>query len=225
MHIFITGANRGIGLSLTRQYAERGASVYATARQPEKATDLNAVGGNVHVLPLDITDEGQIVAAADQVRQHTDHLDLLINNAGVMKRDGDLDQMTIDESLHIMHVNAIAPTFVARAFADLLGKGSRLVNITSQLGSLTRKQDKGRLDYCASKAALNMYTRGLAATFRPKEVITVMVHPGWVQTDMGGQSAAITPDQSAKGIIEVIDGLQPADNGGFFRWDGTIHPW
>jgi NAD(P)-dependent dehydrogenase (short-subunit alcohol dehydrogenase family) len=126
-----------------------------------------------------------------------------------------------------MRVNAIGPLMMSKAFAPLLRNGDnrRLVNITSQLGSLWRKESGGQYDYCASKAALNMYTRTLAADLKSDNITTVMVHPGWVQTDMGGESADLTPQESAQAVINLIDGLTPEMNGGFYRQDGTEHPW
>ncbi|MEL7233812.1 MAG: SDR family NAD(P)-dependent oxidoreductase, partial [Chloroflexota bacterium] len=135
--------------------------------------------------------------------------------------------LSFEESLYTLRVNAVAPVMVARAFVPLLRNGDnrRLVSITSQLGSLERKQSGGLYDYCASKAALNMYTRTLAADLKSDGITTVMIHPGWVQTDMGGRSADLTPEESAAAVVNVIDGLTPEMNGGFYRQDGSQHPW
>ncbi|MEM6285387.1 MAG: SDR family NAD(P)-dependent oxidoreductase, partial [Chloroflexota bacterium] len=121
----------------------------------------------------------------------------------------------------------IAPVMVARAFVPLLRNGGnrRLISITSQLGSLWRKESGGLYDYCASKAALNMYTRTLAADLKSDGITTVLIHPGWVQTDMGGGRADLTPEESASAVIDVIDSLTPEMNGGFYRHDGSEHPW
>jgi NAD(P)-dependent dehydrogenase (short-subunit alcohol dehydrogenase family) len=116
---------------------------------------------------------------------------------------------------------------VTRAFVDFLkhGKNARLVNISSALGSLTLRQSTGYYGYNASKAALNMFTRMLAVELSPFGIVTVTVHPGWVQTDMGGRGAPLTPQESVQGLIKLIDGLTASHNGLYYRWDGEALPW
>jgi len=227
MKVLITGANRGIGLEMTRILAARGDTVFATARNPRRATELNAIEGDVFVIQLDVTDLNQIQVAFDDVHIETDSLDVIINNAAILNRDNRLETLSFEESLYTMRVNAVGPVIVARTFLPLLRNGGnrRLANITSQLGSLWRKESGGMYDYCASKAALNMYTRTLAADLKSDGITTVMIHPGWVQTDMGGKNADLTPVESAEAIIELVDNLTPEMNGKFYRQDGTEHPW
>lgn len=230
-HILITGANRGLGLELTRQTLDRGDHVFATCRHPEEAHALRALN-DVHaaqlsILSLDVTDEASIIAAEEMVRTQTDHLDILINNAGVNPRGerlGDLDAETL---LHTFHVNSVGPMMVAQRFLDLLraGERSKIVNISSQMGSLIQKKSGGSYSYCTSKAALNMLTRALAFDLRSEGIIVVAMHPGWVRTDMGGSHAPLSPAESVSGMLRVIDKLKPTDTGRFLTWRGRKHPW
>ena len=231
MRLLITGSNRGIGLALTRQYLARGDRVFAACRQPDAARDLLALRDSfpdqLSVGQLDVADPASIEAAYNNVRQQTDALDVLVNNAGIYpcgERLGSLDAQII---LHAFAVNSVGPIMVAQRFLDLLRQGERprIVNITSQLGSLTRKRSGGDYSYTASKAALNMLTKALAYDVRPLGIITVMVHPGWVQTDMGGRGAPLTPTESARGMVAVIDSLKADDAARYLQWDGSELPW
>lgn len=234
MHLLITGANRGLGLELTRQYAAQpDHTIYATCRQPSSADALQSLvrasDSHVLVFKLDVTQADDIAACVNSIQNLTDRLDLLINNAGVFQERSrqTLDAITPQMMLRELEVNAVAPLFVARAFRDLLRASdrARLVNVSSQLGSLSRKTTGGGYAYSTSKAALNMVTRALAADLAGHGVTTIALHPGWVQTDMGGQAASLTPQEAVAGIIRVVDGLTPQDNGRFLRWDGSEHAW
>jgi NAD(P)-dependent dehydrogenase (short-subunit alcohol dehydrogenase family) len=233
MRVFITGANRGIGLALTRQYLERGDTVFAAARTPDSATDLHALkqtyADHLTIVALDVTDAAQIHAAVETVRSQVDALDILINNAGVNppRETQTLANIEFDLLHDTLHINTIAPLQIAQAFRKLLqaGDNAKLVNISSQMGSMTWKAGGGFYAYSTSKAALNMVSNLLGADLKPFGVITVAIHPGWVQTDMGGENAAVTPEDSAAGIIRVTDGLTLPDSGKFFNWEGEIHPW
>lgn len=232
-HIFITGANRGIGLELTRQYLQREDTyVFAAARRPQDAAGLHTLAeqypDRLTLIPLEVTDESAIDRAVQTVAQVTPHLDILINNAG-MNPSGiqSLEVITPETMTTVFQVNAVAPLLVARAFRNLLKDGTRprLVNVSTQVGSMTWKTSGGSYAYAASKAALNMVTRCLSADLKGSGIITIMLHPGWVQTDMGGSNAPLTPEQSANGIIALVDGLTESQNGLFFKWNGEPHPW
>lgn len=229
--VLITGANRGIGLEFARQYAARGAAIFAGCRRPEQATDLQQLSahhpGQLVILPLVITDQASIGRSVAAVSDQVNGLDILINNAGQYprgERPGTLEACVI---LDAFAVNSVAPLMVAQAYLDLLKAGScpRIVNITSQMGSLARKQSGGNYSYCASKAALNMLTRALAFDVRAMGIIAMMMHPGWVKTDMGGSGASLTPQEAVQGMIRVIDGLTPQDTGRFLQWNGAELPW
>ncbi len=224
--VLVTGASRGLGLEFVRQFLERGDRVFAACRDPENADDLHDLSSpNLHLITLDVSDQRSIESSFAVVRAQTDALDLLINNAGVSLDDDELGALTFENLLHIFRVNTIAPMLVAQRYLDLLRRGTspKLVGITSEHGSLALKPDGGTFGYSSSKAALNMLMRTLA--FEVGAVTTFVLDPGWVRTDMGGQSAALAPEQSVRGMIEVIDAVTHEHTGGFYRWDGEIMPW
>jgi NAD(P)-dependent dehydrogenase (short-subunit alcohol dehydrogenase family) len=229
--ILITGANRGLGLEFTRQYMARGTMVLAGCRHPDQAADLQELSnqhpGQLVVLPLVITDQASIERSANEVGEMVGGLDILINNAGQFPRGERPGILRADVLLDTFAVNSVAPLMIAQAYLDLLKAGShpRIINITSQLGSLARKQSGGNYSYCGSKAALNMLTRALAFDVRALGITAMMMHPGWVKTDMGGASASLTMEESVRGMIRVIDGLSSQDAGRFLQWDGRELPW
>ncbi len=233
--ILITGSNRGVGFELARQYLRRDTTrVFATCRSPESADELHRLAGQypgrVQIFALDVTDEATIGAAADAVHAKTDSLDLLINNAGVFPRDANMTRfghLDAEAMLDILHINAVGPVLVAQAFAGLLRKGShpRLINISSDAGSLAMKGGGCNYTYPASKAALNMFMRCMAGELKSAGVVTIAIHPGWVRTDMGGPGATLSVEESASGLMNVIGGLTMQHNGGYFRWDGQRMPW
>jgi NAD(P)-dependent dehydrogenase (short-subunit alcohol dehydrogenase family) len=228
--VFITGTNRGIGLELARQYAAHGDRVFAACRRASDALNQLATRDHVTIIPLEVTEGDSLAHSVETVRMHTDALDIVFNNAAINpEADGVQDFGTFDANvlLQIMNVNVVAPMMVAQAYFDLLrgGTNPRLVNISSDMGSLTLHDYGGDYGYSSSKAALNMVTRMLAADLRRHNIITVSLDPGWVQTDMGGRSASLTPQESARGILKVVDSLAQRDSGSYLRWDGGTHPW
>lgn len=229
--IFITGANRGIGLALTEQSLQRGDIVLASCRQPEQAPGLMALATSTPhrllLLRLDVSDESSIAAAARQVGEHVEAIDLLINNAGVFSRGESIRGLQPETMLHAMHVNAIGPMIVTQHLLPWLEASPhpRILNISSQLGSIQCKSDGQHYSYASSKAALNMLTRTLAFELSPSGIIVVALHPGWAQTDMGGPNATIPPQESAAGILALADRLTLADSNRFYTWQGHEHPW
>lgn len=229
--ILITGANRGIGLEMTRQYIERGDHVFATCRQPDSATALHELAAThpdrVRVIALDVTSDESVQAAHDAVREHTAQIDILVNNAGQLRHEADFAAMTPDTMQHLFNVNAVAVLRVSQAFLDMVKSSDTrmIVHIGSDAGSIGIRQHIKHGSYAISKAALNMLTKVMANNLAPDGIITVVLHPGWVQTDMGGSSAALTPTESATGLLHVIDGLTPAHNGHYYQWDGSELPW
>ena len=233
-HALVTGANRGLGLALTRQLLEAGRRVVATARSPGKATSLNALAGEhpgrLHVLPLDVADarsRGELVKELPLLAEPDAPLriDLLVNNAGVLhsgERFGSLSQDTLEDSLRI---NAVGPLLLAQALAPLLADGARIANLSSQLGSVGRVTRFGTPSYAISKSAQNMATAQLARALAPRGIVVVALHPGWVQTDMGGSGADVSPEDSAAGLLRVIEGLGDDDSGRFLDWRGDTLPW
>ena len=230
--ILITGANRGIGLALTRQLLKDDARIFATCRAPDRADDLNELAqqhpDRVSVLQLDVNDVASIDGAVKTVTAETDSLDLLINNAGIGGDDSGriLGKLTEAEVSHVITTNAVGPLILTQACRELLktGDNPRVVMISSGLGSLQRSGGTSYA-YRMSKAAMNMAARVLAFDSAMTGITTVTMNPGWVQTDMGGPSAALTPEESASALRTLINRLSPADNGKFFQYDGSELPW
>lgn len=222
--VLITGANRGIGLEMARQYAAAGYTVIGTARQPEAATDLAALSG-VSVEQLQIGDPDSVSALAQRVGSQP--IDILINNAGATGgAHQSLDDLDLNEWHETLNINTIGPLLLARAFKDNLasGSGGKLMTLTSQLAASTWPMG-GMYIYSSTKAAVSKVHQALAIDWREEPITVALMHPGWVQTDMGGPHAEITPQESASGIIDVIANLKPEDSGKFYKWNGDIHPW
>lgn len=225
-NIVITGANRGIGLSLARVYLERGDSVVALCRDPAAADDLKALGGahgdRLTVGQIDIGDKASIEAAAASIPSP---VDVLINNAGILAgKDQSIAGVDLDQWELAFRVMAIGPFLVTRALLPQLEAAKGKVAITSSQLAASTWPYGGFYAYATAKAASTRLAQILAIDLKPKGISTVVLHPGYVQTDMGGPSADITPEESANGIVAVIDGLTPAQSGTFMKWNGEEHP-
>lgn len=244
MDILITGASRGLGLEATRQYLQQGNRVFATCRQPKTATELQAMQtafpAHLFIVALEVTDEASRSAAFTAISAQTDAIDVLINNAGVNSRSaeaGDFEshftfgKLEADSILSVINTNAVSYLMVAQQFFPLLKQAAarngvaKILNISSWLGSISRKQDGGNYSYSASKATLNMLNRALAFDVKPHDVISIVANPGWVRTDMGGQRAPLAPEESVAGLLRLIARITLDDAGDFFQWDGSKHDW
>ncbi|MBI5114143.1 MAG: SDR family oxidoreductase [Rhodovulum sp.] len=226
--ILVTGASRGIGLGLVDRLAARGDRVLACARDPATPAlaELTARhAGRVSAHRLDVGDDASVAALAAALDGQP--LDVLINNAGLRgpRRQSALD-MDFDGFAQTLAVNTLAPLRVAQALLPNLraGERPRIVTVSSIMGQLSTAPP-GDVAYRASKAAVNKVMQGLAAELRPSGITVVVVHPGWVRTDMGGAGAALTVEQSTRGLVAVIDGLTMAQTGGFFDHDGKSLEW
>jgi NAD(P)-dependent dehydrogenase (short-subunit alcohol dehydrogenase family) len=223
--LLITGANRGIGLELTKRYAADGWTVIATCREPQTATELKAIRG-ISVEALDVTD----YAAVDKLAQTYDGtaIDLLLNNAGIYgNRDGALKVSDFDTYLQVLHVNSVAPMKLALAFLPHLKAtkgGAKIATISSRMGSISQGGG-GSYAYRASKAAINAGMHNLALDLKSSGISCITLHPGWVKTDMGGAGADIDVATSAAGLKTVIDGITLRDTGKFYNYDGGEIPW
>ena len=227
----VTGANRGLGLELARVFADRGDIVIAGCRHPDAAGELRAITD--HVLAVDMGDAKSIEAFIAEVGDQP--IDVVINNAGIDARnlgasDADRDVL-VQPPEHLIgqvEVNAVGPLLLSRGLLPQLRRAvnPRIVNVTSQIGSMEVSQRMGRdVGYAVSKAALNMITIKLASRLREEGIVAIMLHPGHLKTSMGGAAAAMEPDDAARQIVDLIDGLTIADTGTFLRWDGSTHPW
>ena len=228
--VLITGANRGIGLELTRQYLKKPTRVIATCRAPELATALSELkqphANTLQVTALEVTNDSSIKALVEKLKDQP--IDVLINNAGVSGgKHQDIHDVDYAWWAHTLAVNTIAPFRVTVALLQNLRRSPnpRVITLSSQLGSMLRPTSSGYYIYRSSKAAVNKVMQGLAVDLRPDNIIVCPVHPGWVQTEMGGVNADLTVDQSASGLIQLIDRLTPSDSGRFFKWNGEAHPW
>lgn len=221
--VLITGANRGIGLELARQYVTDGWQVIGTARNPDSADELKGLGAEV--VQLDVTEAASVERLVDTLADRP--IDILINNAGILPMMQTLDAVNFDDFERVMAVNTTGPVRVTHALIDNLRAGNLkiIVNITSNLGSIEENTGGGFYGYRESKAALNMFTRTLAAEFGPDGFICIAMHPGWVQTDMGGPNAPTTVVESATGIRSTIDSLSSDDNGTYRTFEGGRMPW
>ena len=222
-NVLITGANRGIGLALTQQYVAAGHQVIACVRDPAAADGLKM--DNVTVEQMDLGDPASISAAAGRIGAQP--IDILINNAGATGGQAQsLDDLDIKAWHDALDVNTIGPLLVARDFKNNLaasGNG-KLMTVTSQLAASTWPMG-GMYIYSTTKAGVSRAFVALAIDWKEEPITVGLMHPGWVQTDMGGPQAEITPEESAKGIISVIDGMTKADSGNFYKWNGELHPF
>lgn len=222
--VLITGTTRGLGLDFVKQYAAKGWKVHACARDPA-AAPLKAIKGDVHCHKLEVTDRKAVAALAKELSGEA--IDVLINNAGVSgEQAGTLGSIDPAAWRDTFEVNALAPLMMADAFLEHVArsKDRKMIALSSVLGSIGLN-DGSRYAYRASKAALNMQWTSLAKDTAGRGLICVVLHPGWVQTDMGGKAAPLTIGQSVPAMVKVIDGLKPTDTGRFISYDGSAIVW
>jgi NAD(P)-dependent dehydrogenase (short-subunit alcohol dehydrogenase family) len=227
--VLVTGANKGIGREVARQLVGRGFHVFIGARDAKAgraaAEDLANGGGKTTFLEIDVSDDASVRSAARELARESDHLDALVNNAGIIV-DGDdgILKITDDIFRKTIETNTLGPLRVARAFEPLLSKSKtpRLINVSSGGGQLTGGADGWSPAYCISKTALNGVTSQLAAAL-PKFAIN-SVCPGWVRTDMGGQNATRSVEQGADTIVWLAADAPQTLTGKFLR-DRKEIPW
>jgi NAD(P)-dependent dehydrogenase (short-subunit alcohol dehydrogenase family) len=225
--VAITGAARGIGFELAKQHVAAGDRVLALARDPAGASALAALAagssGRLTVHAMDVADAASVRAGA--AASGGDPVDVLYNVAGVtghMAPELDaIDEATWDEAFAIM---VKGPLHVLQAFLPRLGAGAKVINVTSQIGASTWPYG-GFYAYAAAKAALNRLMRSVAFDLRERGIVVGLVHPGYVQTDMGGPNAEISPHESASGIKSLAARWTIADTGEFYKWNGEKHVW
>jgi NAD(P)-dependent dehydrogenase (short-subunit alcohol dehydrogenase family) len=225
--ILITGANRGIGLEYVKQYAESGQPVYATVRDPAKATALQQLAAkhtNIHVLALDVGDISAIRALAGQLSALT--IDILISNAGTYP-DSTFGKTDPQAWLQAFQVNTLTTYYLAEAFLPQLRRANqaKLIAMTSKMGSMEDNGSGGEYIYRSSKTALNMVVKSLSIDLREFNINVAALHPGWVRTDMGGPNGLIDTATSVRGLRKVIEGLSSAQSGEFIAYDGKRIPW
>jgi NAD(P)-dependent dehydrogenase (short-subunit alcohol dehydrogenase family) len=229
--LLITGANRGIGLEFAKQYVEAGWRVFACCRNPDKADALKQLAlqhaGALSMHVLDITKFDQIEKLAIELADQ--RIDLLLNNAGIYPDTGNISFGTIDYEVWInaFKVNSMAPLKITEKFVSQVANSQqkKVVSITSKMGSIADNISGGSYLYRSSKTALNMIVKNLSIDLAPRGIITAVLHPGWVQTDMGGANALITVQQSVAGMRRVIEQLTLTSSGKFYDYEGKEIPW
>lgn len=224
--VFITGANRGLGLEYARQYADDGWRVIATCRDPGSANDLSSLAGDIEIHALDVTDHGQVQSLAKNLRK--DAIDLLLNNAGIYgPRPSKLGGIEYDAWEEVMRINVMAPMKVCECFRDHVGASDlkKIAIMSSKMGSMGDNESGASYTYRSSKAALNAAMKSLAVDLKPRGIAVAILHPGWVRTDMGGPSGLIDAPESVAGLRQVIENLSLENTGRFYNYDGTEIPW
>ncbi|MBW2528143.1 MAG: SDR family oxidoreductase [Deltaproteobacteria bacterium] len=222
----VTGGNRGIGLELCRQLAERGQTVVAVCRRGSSELDALSASqeGRLRVeTGVDVTDDGSIRALAE--RLGSERLGLLVHNAGLLTPGDALGEIDFDAALEQFRVNALGPLRLTSALLANLGRGSKLAIITSRMGSIADNTSGGRYGYRMSKAAVNMAGMSLTQDLRPRGVAVTILHPGFVRTGMTGGRGDVEADVAARGLIARIDELTLESSGGFWHANGQRLPW
>lgn len=227
----ITGANRGIGLEFSKQLVDSGWCVISCNRNPDDSDALNKLvakyPGKITLHTLDVTNHEQVKNLANTLSNKS--IDLLINNAGFYPEieRGSLGKIDYDAWVHTFLVNTMAPLRMIEEFITHITNSKRkiIVTITSKMGSISDNFRGGSYIYRSSKSALNMVIKSTAIDLKSNNIISVLLHPGWVRTDMGGPNGLISVEQSVSGMLDIIKGLTIADSGKFIAYDGKIIPW
>ncbi|HNR10489.1 MAG TPA: SDR family oxidoreductase [Nitrosomonas europaea] len=229
--VLITGANRGIGLEFARQYAADGWQVVACCRQPQQAEALNRLADQYKdrfsIHRLDVRELAEIDQLSHKLQDLS--IDILINNAGVYPhaQNGEFGRISYDDWMEAFRVNTFAPLKMVEALIEQIACSQLKIvaTITSKMGSIADNQRGGSYIYRSSKAAVNMVVKSLAIDLQPRGIIAVLLHPGWVQTDMGGRGALISTKQSVTGMKSILDRVTHSDTGKFIAYDGQHIPW
>ena len=228
--ILITGANRGLGLEFVRQCIPQGWRVFAACRDPKGAAELQELAagsrGPVSVHGLDVSDFGQIEDLARELRGEA--IDVLLNNAGIYgPKQAAFGKSDYRAWAEVLAVNVLAPMKMAECFIEQVARSERKVIIcmSSLMGSVGRDNEGGHYPYRSSKAALNMVVKNLSIDLRGRGVTAVVLHPGWVKTDMGGPNAPLSTEESIRGMLRVVHRLTMKDSGKFLSHDGSEIPW
>ena len=225
--LFITGANRGLGLEFVRQYAIDGWQVIASCRDPVEAKALQSLKinyANISIIKLDVANFDEIHQVAESLKNIT--IDLLINNAGIYL-DRATDLINVNDWVQTFKVNSIAPVILLNAFKNHLASSElkKTVTLSSKMGSIDDNTKGGSYLYRSSKAAVNMAIKNASIDFKPLGISVATLHPGWVQTDMGGPDGLIDIPTSVNGLRLVINNLSLANTGQFIDYEGKLIAW
>lgn len=218
----VTGANRGIGLEFCRQLKARGDDVIAVCRS--SSPDLDQLDIEV-IEDVDVADPESVAQLASRLTGR--RIDILINNAGVLRRDslGTLAAESVTDMVDQFRTNSLGPILVTEALMPNLQKGSKVGIVTSRMGSVTDNTSGGYYGYRMSKAAVNIAGVSLARDLADRGIAVALLHPGYVRTDMTGKEGFIDPDEAARGLIQRLDELSMTSSGGFWHTNGEALPW
>ncbi|MDF2867328.1 MAG: short-chain dehydrogenase/reductase [Gammaproteobacteria bacterium] len=230
MHtILITGANRGIGLEMVKQYAGEGWQVLACCRKPNSATDLQALAktqSQIKLYRLDVTSSEDIQRLTTELSDTP--IDIILNNAGIWgPHEQHFNQLKPEAWLEVLTVNSIAPFMLTQAlFNNVVNSQLKLVVMMSSImGSIGENNEGSHYIYRSSKAALNMAVKSLAIDLKNQQVTVVALNPGWVKTDMGGENALLSPQESVQNLRQTLSKLQISDTGKFLNYTGVEIAW
>ena len=227
--ILITGANRGIGLELTRQFSEDGWQVLACCRSPEDAEDLKVLAAEypaVEMFLLDVTNYDQLAALSSQLKDRP--IDILLSNAGIYGPRGvSFGEVDAVAWRQVLEVNTIAPLMLAQAFIEqvAISRQKLVAMISSKMGSIADNGSGGSYIYRTSKTAVNQVVKSIANDVEGRGISAISLHPGWVRTEMGGPNGEIDVNESVAGLKQVLTGAGLAQSGQFFNFDGAVIPW
>ncbi|XP_052130469.1 C-factor [Frankliniella occidentalis] len=245
--VFITGSNRGIGLEIVKQllaHANPPATLFATCRNPDSATELQALAkkySNLKIMKLDVLDFDSYEGVAKTISEIVGNkgLNVLINNAGIIRgRKGSLSLVNAQDMIDVYCTNTVAPILLIKALRPLLKQAAEvnksspvgwsraaIINISSGLGSVSSNDFGGMFEYRESKAALNMAARSTAFELGPENIVVLSVNPGWVQTDMGTRAADLKVEDSVRSMLNLFYNLKPENHNTFVQWEGKTLPW
>jgi NAD(P)-dependent dehydrogenase (short-subunit alcohol dehydrogenase family) len=227
--ILITGANRGIGLKLSEQFAEDGWQVLACCRNPADAGELQALsdkGLAIEIHALDVTNYEQMAALAGQLGDRP--IDILLNNAGIYGSKGTgFGDIEAQEWRQVLEVNTIAPLMLVQAFVEQVAASRQklVAVIGSKVGSIADNTSGGSYIYRSSKTAVNQVVKSLSIDLADRGISVISLHPGWVQTEMGGPNAEISTDESVSGLKNILQTAGLGQSGQFIEYDGSSIPW
>jgi len=244
--VLITGCNRGIGLELVKQFLKKNPPpnhLFATARNTTAAgelTELAASNENLHLIQLDVTNYTDYPEVVKQVSQIVGDrgLNLVINNAGLLPQNRDLESVTPEDMRNAFEVNCVAPLFLTKALLPLLKQAAQanaeqpvgiqkaaIIQMSTAVASIAENSGGGTYAYRCSKAALNMAMKSLSVDLAGTNILEMSMHPGWVLTDMGGPNAQITTETCCSTMLNTLDGLTEKDHGTFLRYNNTPIQW
>ena len=227
--ILITGANRGIGLELTEQFAEDGWQVLACCRNPADAGQLQALserGLAIELHALDVTNYEQMETLADRLGNRP--IDILLSNAGIYGSKGTgFGEVDAEEWRQVLEVNTIAPLMLVQAFVEQVATSQQklVAVISSKVGSIADNSSGGSYIYRSSKTAVNQVVKSLSIDLAGRDIAVISLHPGWVQTEMGGPNAEIGTDESVAGLKSILQSAGLAQSGQFIEFNGNSIPW